>query len=407
MLEQSFTLPCGVTIPNRLVKSATTERLSKADGKPNELFVQLYDRWADTRAGILVTGNIMIDPRHLESAGNVILQEEALPELRRWAEAGKKHGHPLWVQINHSGRQTSRLVNLHPQSASDVQLKKMGLFGRPRPMTEEDIEKVIEGFVAAARLCQSAGFTGVQIHAAHGYLLSQFLSPLTNRRTDQWGGAIENRARLLLDIVRATRLAVGPGYPISVKLNSADFQRGGFTEEESLQVIQMLAAERIDLLEISGGTYERLAFFERYGVNGELARESTRQREAFFIDFARRVRAITDLPLMVTGGMRSYDFCRRILENGELDLIGMARPFIVDDRSIPAFIRGEVPQLKEVILPRGPRALQDSAEGGYYARQIIRLAKEQPLSQNTSVLFNATYLIWHELKKAIGKKAGK
>lgn len=404
MLEQPFLLPCGVTIPNRVVKSATTERLSNADGKPNDLHFQLYDRWADTRAGVLITGNIMIDPKHMESAGNVILQEGAIPEFQRWAEAGKKHGHHIWVQISHSGRQTSRLVNLHPKSASDVQLKKMGLFGRPRPMTEEDIEKTTEGFVAAARLCQRAGFTGVQIHAAHGYLISQFLSPLTNRRTDQWGGSIENRARLLLDIVRATRLAVGPDYPISVKLNSADFQRGGFTETESLQVIQMLAAEGIDLLEISGGTYERLAFFERYGADGELARESTRQREAFFIDFAQRVRQIADLPLMVTGGMRSYDFCRQILENGELDLIGMARPFIVDDRSIPAFIQGAVPQLKEIILPRGPRALQDSAEGGYYARQIIRLAKGQPLSDNTSVLFNATYLIWHELKKAIAKK---
>jgi len=407
MLDQPFTLPCGVTIPNRLVKSAMTERLTNANGKPNAQHFLLYDRWANTKTGLLITGNVMVDPHHMESAGNVIMRESILPELQQWAKAGLKHGNQLWVQISHSGRQTTRLVNMKPKSASDVQLKKAGFFGRPSPMNAADIEKVIEGFINAAKLCQQAGFTGVQIHSAHGYLLSQFLSPRTNRRTDEWGGSLENRSRLLLTIIRGVREAVGPNYPISVKLNSADFQRGGFTEEESLQVIKMLAAEKIDLLEISGGTYEKIAFFERYGPDGELARESTRQREAYFIDFAQKVRQATQLPIVVTGGIRSYDFCEEVLTSGAVDFIGMARPFILDHESIEGFIQGKTPQLKDITLPDGPRIVKDFAEGGYYARELIRLAKGKSVDLNTSLFLNTNFMVWHELTKAMRKRFGR
>jgi 2,4-dienoyl-CoA reductase-like NADH-dependent reductase (Old Yellow Enzyme family) len=403
MLNSPLTLPCGAVLKNRLAKAAMTERLSKKDGHANQAIFKLYQKWADTSAGLLITGNVMIDAQHLESAGNVIVTDESgLPELTQWAALAQPGQH-LWVQISHSGRQTSRFVNLRPKAPSAVQLKKMGLFGRPQAMSEADIQAVIQGFVRTAAIVQKAGFTGIQIHSAHGYLLSQFLSPLTNKRTDQWGGALDNRSRLLRTIVRECRRAVGPSFPISVKLNSADFQRGGFEEAESLQVIQMLESEGVDLLEISGGTYERLAFFI---LNEESQKESTRKREAYFLDFAEKVRQQSQIPLMITGGVRSYDFCEEVLQNGEVDVIGMARPFITDYADVPAFLKGEKKELKNLIIRTGIKSLEDSAEGGFYARQLFRMAKNKEVKKNLNPLFSTLFLVKNEFLKGIAKRFG-
>ena len=285
-LKTSFELPCGAVINNRLIKASMTERASDAYLEPTEKHYRLYEKWAETGAGVLITGNVMNHPVYMESAGNVYVKDEGLlPKMSKWAEAAKSGGNHVWVQISHPGRQTSRFLSNRPLAPSAVQLKKLGLFGKPKAMTEADIEEVIKGFVRTALLCKKAGFTGIQIHAAHGYLLSQFLSPKTNIRTDKWGGSLENRSRLLMTIVEKSRKALGAAFPISVKLNSSDFQRGGFTEEESLQVVKQLDG-KIDLLEISGGTYEKLVFFERYEEESEI-KERTRQREAYFIEFAQ------------------------------------------------------------------------------------------------------------------------
>ena len=272
-------------------------------------------------------------------------------------------------------------------------------------MTTADIEQVIVGFVRAAQLAQQAGFGGVQIHSAHGYLLSQFLSPNTNLRNDEWGGSLENRSRLLLTIIKQMREAVGPGFPISVKLNSADFQRGGFSEDDSLEVVQMLDAAGIDLLEISGGTYEKLAFFLMNDEENQL-RESTRKREAYFIDFARKVRAVSKLPLMITGGFRSRAFCEEVLASGEVDLIGMARPFITNAYDIAGFLSGEVAVLENKVIRTGLAALEDAAEGGFYARQLIRLAEGKAVNMKMNALWASNFLIIHELQKALGKRIG-
>ncbi|MEL7533266.1 MAG: NADH:flavin oxidoreductase/NADH oxidase family protein [Bacteroidota bacterium] len=405
MLNTSFRLPCGAEIANRLVKAATTERLTASDHLPNDPLVHLYSRWAETQAGILITGNFQIHPKHLESGGNVVADnEEVMPGLKRMARAGKRHGKHIWAQINHAGRQTMRFVNSKPHSASNVQLKKLGLFAQPQPMNEADIEGVIAGFARTAGYVKRAGFTGLQIHAAHGYLLSQFLSPITNLREDRWGGTVENRARLLIEVVRAVRKEVGPGFPISVKLNSADFQRGGFSEDDSFAVVKMLENEGIDLLEISGGTYEKLAFFL---LNNEkdAAKLSTSsdRREAYFIGFAERIRSTTKLPLMVTGGFRTRAFCEAALTEGSLDLIGMARPFITNDEEISDFIAGKIERLEDHVLRTGIKAFDDSAEGGYYARQIIRLAHDKQPDTKLRPLWSATFLLKHELGKALKK----
>ncbi|WP_271784242.1 NADH:flavin oxidoreductase/NADH oxidase family protein [Aquimarina algiphila] len=402
MLNTPFTLPCGAVIQNRLVKAAMTERLSGSNCKPNARLVRLYEQWADTNVGLLITGNVMVDRYHLESAGNVVVDnEEALPEMKAWAGAGKKHGNHIWVQICHSGRQTSRFVNLKPKSASGVQLKKLGLFSKPKAMTEKDILDVINGFVKAAVIAKKSGFTGVQIHAAHGYLISQFLSPLTNHRNDQWGGSVENRSRLLRTIIQDVREAVGPEFPVGLKLNSADFQRGGFTEEDSLTVIKMLEPLGVDLLEISGGTYEKLVFFLVNGEDGKKVRESTMKREAYFMEFANRVREVSNIPLMLTGGFRTYDFVEETLKNGEVDMIGMARPFIVNINEIKGFLNGEVKSLIDKAIRTGIHQLEESAEAGFYGRNIVRLAKGKNLKFNFSPIGNSIFIIAGEFRKAM------
>jgi 2,4-dienoyl-CoA reductase-like NADH-dependent reductase (Old Yellow Enzyme family) len=381
-----------------------TERISNRKFEPTEGHERLYEMWAETEAGLLITGNVVIDRKHLESAGNVCFDEERmLPKLQAWAKAGTKKGNHIWVQISHSGRQTNRFNTNTPLAPSAVQLKKLGLFGKPRAMSETDIQEVIKGFVKAAKISQEAGFTGVQIHGAHGYLLSQFLSPRTNQRTDQWGGSIENRSRLLLTIIREMRKVVGASFPISVKLNSSDFQRGGFTEEESLEVVKMLDKEQIDLLEISGGTYEKVAFFLMNDDQVE-GKKSTREREAYFIEFAKKVRAVSKIPLMVTGGFRSYDFCNEVLNGGELDLIGMGRPFITSIDDISGFLKGEVPKLENIPIRTGIKQFEDAAEGGFYASQLVRLSKGKKVNLKMSPLWSSSFLILYEFRKAMAKK---
>jgi len=359
--------------------------------------------WAASEAGILITGNVVIDKTHVESAGNVCVHDERIiPKMKAWADAAKEKNNHIWVQISHAGRQTNKFSTFRPLAPSEVQLRKMGLFGKPRAMTEQQIQDVINAFVKAAAICKKSGFTGIQIHGAHGYLISQFLSPLTNRREDQWGGDIENRSRLLRVIIEKTRAAVGPAFPISVKLNSSDFQRGGFSEEDSLDVIKMLHG-RIDLLEISGGTYEKLVFFEENANNPDI-QESTKKREAYFMDFAHKVRAVSTIPLLITGGFRTYAHCNDAIAQGELDFIGMARPFITNHTEIKDFIKGKVPKLENLIIRTGMKSLEDAAEGGFYARQLVRLSKGKPLDLKMGALRGSVYIITHELIKSIKNK---
>lgn len=324
-LQQSFTLPCGVTIPNRIVKSAMSENNADNGGKPSERILQLYKTWGEGGTGILISGNVMMDSKALNEPRNVVVEDEKhMAGLKKWAEVSQIHGSHLWMQINHPGRQSPKF-NKDVVSASDVQLPMKSLFPKPRPMTEDEIWECIEGFGNCALIAKKAGWKGVQIHGAHGYLVSQFLSTLTNLRTDKWGGSLENRARFALEIYRNMRKKVGPNFPIGIKINSADFQRGAFTEEESLEVIDMLSAEGMDMIEVSGGTYEKAAMMGA----GKKVKESTQKREAYFADFIVKARARTKAPLLLTGGFRTLKIMEKAIENNELDFVGLARPFAV------------------------------------------------------------------------------
>jgi 2,4-dienoyl-CoA reductase-like NADH-dependent reductase (Old Yellow Enzyme family) len=352
-LTSSMTLPCGTVIANRIAKPAITEGLADPRGWPTAALERLYAGWARGGFGLMITGNVIVDGDHIERPGNVIIDKEPGPEqmerLRSWVRVGRSGGAQLWAQLSHSGRQTQKAVNPHPVSPSAITVGLPGgLFGKPREMTEAEIEQTILRFALAARVCQAAGFTGVQIHAAHGYLISCFLSPKANQRTDKWGGSLDNRSRLLLEIVAAIRAAVGPAFAIGVKLNSADFQKGGFAPDESEAVALKLEAAGVDLLEISGGSYESPAMVGEAGGGAGVEpprRASTLAREAYFLEFARSLRARSKMPIMLTGGLRTREGMEAALAEG-VDLLGVARPICIEPGAVRQLLEGETDKLE-------------------------------------------------------------
>ena len=337
LFSQTLKLPCGVELPNRLSKAAMTEGLATAAGIPTAELARLYRLWSDGGAGMLLSGNIIIDKDHLERPGNVVIDRPPSPQMHdalvRWATAATHNGNQFWAQISHAGRQTQKMVNKNPKAPSAVKLGLPGgQFGEPVALMIDEIHDIVQRFGICATAVKEAGFTGVQIHAAHGYLLSQFLSPRSNQRIDVYGGDLANRARALLEVVASVRAAVGPDFPVAVKLNSADFQKGGFAFEESLQVAQWLQEASIDLIEISGGTYEQPKLLGLAGMEEEEKQnvvQSTMMREAYFVDFAIAMREKVSVPLMVTGGFRLRAAMEQALESGAADLIGLGRPMCV------------------------------------------------------------------------------
>ena len=337
LFSRTLKLPCGVELPNRLSKAAMTEGLATADGIPTAELARLYRLWSDGGAGMLLSGNIIIDKDHLERPGNVVIDRPPSPQMHdalvRWATAATHNGNQFWAQISHAGRQTQKIVNKNPKAPSAVKLGLPGgQFGEPVALMIDEIHDIVQRFGVCALAVKEAGFTGVQIHAAHGYLLSQFLSPRSNQRIDAYGGDLANRARALLEVVASVRAAVGPDFPVAVKLNSADFQKGGFAFEESLQVAQWLQEASIDLIEISGGTYEQPKLLGLAGMEEEEKQnvvQSTMMREAYFVDFAIAMREKVSVPLMVTGGFRLRAAMEQALESGAADLIGLGRPMCV------------------------------------------------------------------------------
>lgn len=369
-LAAPLALPCGARLANRLAKSAMSEQLADRCAPTADL-VRLYERWGEGGAGLLITGNVMVDRRALGEPGNVVVEDERdLELLGRWARAAQRHGAAAWVQLNHPGRQSPRHLSPEPVAPSAVPLEGFGgAFAPPRALEAREVEAIVGRFAAAAAVVARAGFQGVQVHAAHGYLISQFLSPRTNHRADRWGGSLEGRMRFLLEVVRAIRAALPDGAGLGVKLNSADFQRGGFTQEESLEVVRALEAERIDLLEVSGGTYEKTAMWEG------TARASTRAREAYFLDYAERVRGVSRLPLMLTGGFRTLEGMRGALESGAIDVVGLARPMAVEPDLPARLLSGEASAAARVDVRMGIKRVDDLLEGTWYQHQIWRMAR--------------------------------
>ena len=411
LINKSFTLPCGQVIKNRICKAAMTERIAKGNNLAHQGHANLYDRWADGNIGISLTGNVQVDRRNLEGPANVAIDKnnykEQFDALKAWSKAGTKNNTQLWMQISHAGRQTPGEINSSPMAPSDIGLKIPGKnFGTPTPMTEEDILDVIDRFVFTAKIARDTGFTGVQFHSAHGYLLSEFLSPDINNRTDAWGGSIENRARIHLEIIKRCRQEVGEDFPISVKLNSADFQKGGFSPDESIKVAQMLENAGVDIIEISGGTYEQPKLIGvEASINAkrsEKRKESTIAREAYFLEYAQDIRKAVSIPLMVTGGFRTREGINDALQSNVCQIVGIGRPLCADPYCIKKMISGELETLPsfEKTLSLGPSILSPSspftlikvinafASMAWFYQQIKNMAKGLMPNQEQK-LFNA------------------
>lgn len=438
MIEKTITLPCGTTLKNRLAKSAMSENMAVRN-LPDEKLVRLYETWGAGEIGLIITGNIMVDNDELGEPNNVVLENDRhLGAFHRWTQAAKKHGSQIWAQINHPGRQAPSAISKVTVAPSPIKLKLGNLgFRVPRELTEGEIRGIINRFANTARLCKEAGFDGVQIHGAHGYLVSQFLSPLANLRRDQWGGSIENRMRFVIEMVRAMRAAVGEKFPLGIKINSADFQRGGFNEEDAVTVVKALEAEGIDLVEISGGTYESAAMTGAQDVLGFArdtkslqaptgaqdalrsatgttpsvsqtgaqdalgsardtkslrastgARASTVAREAYFLPFAEKIKKSLKIPLMLTGGFRSSAAMNQAIESGAVDIVGIARPLAMEPHLARRLVADKNARIDMKPVKTGISALDRMGvlEIGYYSLQLKRIGEGKEPDKNLSPL---------------------
>jgi 2,4-dienoyl-CoA reductase-like NADH-dependent reductase (Old Yellow Enzyme family) len=379
LLNQPLRLPNGSVLRNRLAKAAMSETLATYDNRPTPGLVQLYRRWGASGLGLIVTGNVMIDRRALGEPGNVVIEDESdMAVLRQWTQAATAQGSALWAQLNHPGKQSTRGLNAFNLAPSVVPFREdmAAFFDTPREASAADIQDIIQRFGRSAALCKQAGFDGVQIHAAHGYLINQFLSPHHNRRSDEWGGTAEKRRRFLLAVYTEIRRQVGSDFAVAIKLNSADFQRGGFTEQDSLATIHALADAGIDLIEISGGTYEAPAMS---GAMHEPVKASTAAREAYFLGFAEQARATTRVPLMVTGGFRTAAGMNAALRSGALDVVGLARLLAIDPDAPAALLQGRDSTQQVRIISTGIKAVDRLGimEVLWYARQLKRIARGQ------------------------------
>lgn len=319
-----ITLPNGTTIKNRFFKSAMSEGMGTREFQPKKNIATLYKRWAEGGTGLIITGNIMVDPKGTAEPGNIVFDKNSNMEiLKNWANQGQQHGAKVMVQLNHPGKQAPKTVSKQTVAPSAVPLGNglNKLFSTPRALTTSEVEELVQKFVTSAKVAKEAGFSGVQIHAAHGYLISQFLSPHDNRRTDKYGGSLENRMRFLKEIYLGMREELGKDFTIGIKINSTDFKEDGLTEEDSLKTIIELANLGLDFVEISGGTYERPAM---------MGATSKSTNQVFFAEYSKKLKQKIDIPVVVTGGIRSINAMNTLLNDNTTDFIGIARPLTID-----------------------------------------------------------------------------
>jgi len=312
-LDKALKLPCGRRIKNRIAKAALTEHFAGYDGLPNKMHYCVYEKWAQSGAGIILTGNIMLDKAGMEAKGNVVIQSRSdLDHLKMWVASG---GPNLWLQINHAGALSTSKKPLSPSGVAYIGKERS--FAKPYAMSVEDIDGLKKKYMLVAGLAQKAGFAGIEIHAAHGYLLNQFLSKKTNLRMDKYGGCLKNRMRLLEEVVGVVRGKVGSEYPIAVKINTRDSPEEKY--EERIELCRTLDAAGIDIIELSGGNYEYTPMLgsEKCGN--------------YFFDFAKKVKLSgVKCPIMLTGGVRDVKIMEKIIEDGVADIIGLGRPMIID-----------------------------------------------------------------------------
>jgi 2,4-dienoyl-CoA reductase-like NADH-dependent reductase (Old Yellow Enzyme family) len=385
-LFEPLRLPNGVVIANRIAKAAMEENLADEDHAPGDRLIRLYQRWADGGAGLIITGNVMVDRHALTGPAGVVLESELhLERFRLWADACRSRGAQAWMQINHPGRQVLAALGQPARGPSAVAVDIPGLskaFAPPRALTELEILVLIERYARTAALAECAGFTGVEVHAAHGYLFSQFLSPLTNKRSDCWGGSLENRVQILLRTIDAIRQRVAPTFCVAVKLNSADFQRGGFAAEDALRVVEMLNSKEVDLVdlvELSGGSYESPA------MQGQTRDGSRLAREAYFLEFAEQIGEVARMPLMVTGGVRRKVVAQRVV-SGSVSMVGLATALAIEPALPSQWQAGQDSEVQPIVVPWKNKALASLAAASVVKKQLGLLSQGKRTRPRTSPL---------------------
>jgi 2,4-dienoyl-CoA reductase-like NADH-dependent reductase (Old Yellow Enzyme family) len=373
-LSTPIELPNGSKIKNRLMKSAMSENLGDKKHNPPKGLATLYRTWAQGGIGLQVTGNVMVDRTALGEPKNVVLDMDSdLCLFEDWAKAGKENNTHIWMQLNHPGKQIPNFICKEPVAPSAIPLGAGigAAFNTPRALEEAEILDLVQKFAQSADLAKQSGFTGVQIHCAHGYLISQFLSPRHNKRKDKWGGSPENRIRFLVEVYRAIRKAVGKKFPVGIKLNSADFMKSGFTFEDCAKVAEKMQKEGVNLIEISGGTYESPS------MTGYMVRSSTKKREAYFLEYAETLVKKLDIPVAVTGGFRSGTAMENALQSGATSMIGLARPMAVEP-DLPNKLLADKAYASSLKRPTTGVAMVDKfsmLDITWYEFQLARLAK--------------------------------
>lgn len=316
VLSTPLELPCGVVLKNRLAKAAMSDSLGDGAGNPTDEQIELYRRWSSGGAAVSLVGEVQVDHRYPEKPGNLVLEPSAdMAQFTSLADVGSAHNAQVWPQLGHAGA-LAHLPISRPAGPSALDLEGL----QCDALTSSEVDVLPAVYAAAAARAQAAGFSGVEIHAGHGFLLSQFLSPLFNHRSDRYGGTIEARSRLLLDIVRQVRTQVGPEFAIAVKINSSDQLEGGLTEDDALAAISLLGNESVDLIDISGGTY----------FPGAPSSSDRRTPGPYFVDFAMRAQGVTDVPLMLTGGFKTRGEAADAVSSGAADVVGLARTMALD-----------------------------------------------------------------------------
>ncbi|MEM1297851.1 MAG: NADH:flavin oxidoreductase/NADH oxidase family protein [Pseudomonadota bacterium] len=356
-LNRTLMLPCGSKLKNRIAKSAMSDSLGDGAGNPTDDQINLYERWAKGGLGLSIIGEVQATPNYAEKPGNLIVSDHSdLDQLKRLARAGATDGAQLWLQLGHAGAMADAPIST-PKGPSALDLPGLTCDA----LSLEEVTALPPEFARTASIAKELGFGGVEIHAAHGFLLNQFLSPLFNRREDAYGGSLQNRMRLLLEVINAVRSAVGPDFPIGIKLNATDQLEGGFAEDEALEVIAAVDQTAIDLIDISGGTY----------FPGAKSSSDRAGSGPYFLDFAGCARSKTSIPLMVTGGFKTLAQAESALADGKADIVGLARALVVDPELPSNWLSGERGE------PQFPR-FNHPPEGGvtaWFTMQITRHAR--------------------------------
>lgn len=385
-LFSPLVLPNGTVIPNRIAKAAIAASLAARGQLPDARLARVEQNFARGGVGLIITGNVMVDPLALGNPGDVALHKDTadLTPFKAWAQAARSHGAQVWMQINHPGRQAMASLGKPGWSPSEVAVdlgRHSKMIAKPKALNETQIRQIIQRFADTARQAEAAGFTGVEIHAAHGYLISQFLSPLTNLRNDQWGGSLTNRARFLLEVVAAVRTAVQPDFCVAVKINSADFQRGGFDSDDALEVVKMLNSSGVDLVELSGGSYEAPA------MQGEARDGRTLAREAYFLEFARDIAKVARMPIMTTGGIRRREIAEDVLAQG-VSVVGIATALAMNPDLPREWREGKRKDGVFPVIKLKDKMLSSLAHMAIVQRQMHRLGAGRRPMANASGIYS-------------------